>query len=121
MYFVFVPHSLITGKILFKILLKKCFFLFSLQRSSKTFLTLGGIRRDIVIYIYIYIGTSSLKVPVFLARFKSQLNFLYRFSDIPQILNSIKILPVRVDRVVPCDGTYMTNLTVAFHNTADAP
>jgi hypothetical protein len=57
---------------------------------SETFLILNTIERDITINVY----RSPYKVPVVLARFQLTLYFLDRVSKNPQILNSMKILPV---------------------------
>jgi hypothetical protein len=48
----------------------KCFFLFSLQLLSKTFVFLRRMKRDVI-----NVKTSSYKVPVILARFLTKLEF----------------------------------------------
>jgi hypothetical protein len=70
-----IRHFLINGTIFRKKLLDiKCVFWFSLQFLSKWLLILRIIQRDIVINV----KKSSCKVPLILARFKWNLNFLAR-------------------------------------------
>jgi hypothetical protein len=63
----------------------KCVFIFS-ARLSETFLILRRIQRDIVMNTKI----SSCKIPVILARFQSNMNFLDNFRK-TQISNFVKI------------------------------
>ena len=49
-----------------------------------------------------------------------KLEFLDRFSKIPQLSNSMKIRPVG-DEFLACGKTDMMKLTVAFRNFANAP
>ena len=98
-------------------------FGFSLQLSSKTFLILRIIERDIIKNVF----WSVCKVPVILVRFNWNLIFLYRFSISTQIYNFIKILPVgteflevrRTERWTD-RRTDTTKLIVNFRNFANA-
>jgi hypothetical protein len=95
----------------------KWVFWFSLQLSSKTFLFLRRIRRDIVINV----KTSSCKVPVILIWFQRNLSFLDRFSKKVLISSFIKIRPVGAYLYHANGRTDMAKQTVAFRNFRNAP
>jgi len=81
LYHVF-PHYLIKGRILEKKLNTKYMSLFSLQLSSQRFLNLRTFR-----WVIINVHRSSLKAPVILFIFQSNLHFLHKYSKNPQISN----------------------------------
>jgi hypothetical protein len=67
---------------------------------------------------------SSCKIPAILLQFQCKFNILDRFSRNPQILNFMKIRPVKAE-LFHADGrtngqTHMMNLIVAFRNFANA-
>jgi hypothetical protein len=71
----------------------------SLQILSETFLILRRNERGMIKNVY----WPSSKVPVTLVRLQLSLNFIDRFSEIPQIANFMKIRPVGVE-VFHADG-----------------
>ena len=87
-----------------------------LYKESKVFLILIGIQRYTIISIHRYL----LKVSLFLVTFYLNLNFLDRFSKNFSIIKFHEN-PSGGSRVVSSGRTYMTKLTVAFRNVANAP
>ena len=96
-------------------------FWFSLQTSSKIFIILKSIRRDIILNV----RTSSHKAPVILHIFKWNSNLLHIFSKNPQTSNFVKIRPVGAELFYvngQTDGRRdITELMVPFRNFAKAP
>ena len=76
----------------------KCVFRTSLQISSETFFILRRNERDMIINVY----WCSCKVPLFLSD-HSTTNFLDKFSKNSQILNLMRIRPLRA-RLLHADG-----------------
>ena len=79
-------------------------------------LTVRRNQRDIIVNV----RSPSCKVPVFLVRFKSDLNFLDKLSSNPKLSNSMEICPVGA-KLVNANGqidgqTDMTKRIVAFRN-----
>ena len=98
----------------------KCVFWFSLQRFPETFLILRWTEQNVIANVH----RSSYKVPIIIARYQWNLNFLYRFSKNIQISNFMKICPVWAE-MFDVDGrkngwTDM-KLKVAFCNIAHTP
>jgi len=84
---------------------------------SEKFLILTRIERDMVINVY----WSSCKVPVFLFRFKWNLNFLYRFSENNEMPYFMKIRPVGADLFHANGQTDMTKLISVSCKIVNAP
>ena len=62
-----------------------------------------------------------VKYPLFLAFFKSSLNFLVRFSKNTHISNFMKVRPVEAELFHADRQTDVTKITTAFSDSADAP
>ena len=108
-----------------KLLDIKCVFRVSLQRLSETFFILRRTERDrSKMYICLH-----RKYPLFFVTFQWNLKFLDRFSKNTQISNLMKIGSLGVELFHadwPTDRqtyihTYMSKLTIAFRNFANAP